>query len=66
MDSVNIAPSLSLVVTDSIVNVTCLDFSNGSIYITVSGGSGVYSYLWSDGNTNQNSLGLLQDHIFSL
>ncbi len=40
-------PSITL---DSIKNVTCNGFANGSIYISASGGNGTLSYAWSAGS----------------
>jgi gliding motility-associated-like protein len=35
-------------------NATCYGFNNGSITVTVSGGTSPYSYAWSNGATSQN------------
>jgi gliding motility-associated-like protein len=35
-------------------NVTCSGNSNGNIALSVSGGTGPYTYLWSSGDTTQN------------
>ena len=42
-----------IVVTESITNSNCT-FSNGQISTTVTGGSGVYTYLWSNGQTTSS------------
>ncbi|MCB0398000.1 MAG: SprB repeat-containing protein, partial [Flavobacteriales bacterium] len=49
-------PALNLSTT--VVNVTCYDGANGSIDLTVSGGTTPYSYLWSNGNTAQDNVNL--------
>lgn len=43
-----------VMVVDSIKNVKCFNNSNGAIYISVTGGSGNKTYLWSNGSTQQN------------
>lgn len=47
-----------VVVIDSVRNIACNGGSNGRIFISVSGGSLPYSYLWSDGGTSQDRFGL--------
>ena len=43
-----------VIISDSITNTSC-GSADGSIYVSVSGGSGIYqSYIWSDGNSNEN------------
>ena len=39
-------------------NVGCFGGSDGSIDLSVSGGSGTYTYLWSDGSTSEDLTGL--------
>ncbi len=39
-------------------NVSCFGGSNGSITVTANGGSTPYTYLWSDGSTNNPATGL--------
>lgn len=34
--------------------VTCYGYADGSVYITVSGGTPLYSYVWTNGATTQN------------
>ncbi|HRZ41468.1 MAG TPA: hypothetical protein P5228_02055 [Bacteroidales bacterium] len=48
----------AIVITPSITPVTCFGFNNGIINLSVSGGTGGYSYLWNDGNAAQNRTGL--------
>lgn len=38
----------------NVTNETCAGFADGSISISVSGGSAPYSYLWSNGSVTQN------------
>lgn len=47
-----------LVVTGTVQNVTSVGASDGSITISVGGGSGDYSFLWSNGATTQNLTGI--------
>jgi trimeric autotransporter adhesin len=48
----------SLGVTSTIANETCNGLSDGSISITVSGGSGAYTYSWGNGATSSSITGL--------
>ncbi len=47
-------PGAPVITTDSVVNISCNGASDGAIYITVSGGSGSYSYSWSNGATTED------------
>ncbi|MEJ6981516.1 Ig-like domain-containing protein [Pedobacter sp. P351] len=47
-------PSAPLLATATQQNVTCYNGTNGSITLTVSGGTSPYSYLWNDGATSAN------------
>jgi len=42
------------------MNVTCYSCCNGMIEISVTGGSGMYTYQWGDGPTTQDRYGLCQ------
>ena len=48
---------INIVVT-SVQNTGCANSNNGSINITVTGGTGAYTYLWSNNSTNQNLTGV--------
>lgn len=51
--------SLNNILVNSMVeNETCLDYSDGNIETSISGGSGSFSYLWNNGTTTQNISGL--------
>jgi hypothetical protein len=45
--------------TASVTSVSCFGSNDGSIDITVSGGTSPYSYFWSNGATTQNVVSLL-------
>lgn len=51
-------PDAIAVVLDSIVNADCFNGTNGGIFITVSGGTGAYTYLWSNDSTSGDLTGL--------
>lgn len=44
----------SITVSETISNVDCRGENSGSISLSVSGGTGAYSYLWNDGITSRN------------
>ena len=44
----------SMVTIDSIIDVSCNGFNNGSININVSGGNSPYQFNWSNGASTQN------------
>lgn len=46
------------IVNSNIVNASCSGISNGSISITVNGGTPPYSFNWSEGSTTQNIFSL--------
>jgi hypothetical protein len=48
----------ALLITPTITPVSCFGLNNGQISLAVSGGTSPYTYLWSDGNGNQNRTGL--------
>ncbi|MCX6257465.1 MAG: SprB repeat-containing protein, partial [Bacteroidia bacterium] len=51
-------PFAALSATATRVNVTCNGLSNGSVILSVSGGTSSYFYLWSDGSTTQNLINI--------
>jgi gliding motility-associated-like protein len=48
----------SFTIIESITEPMCKNDCNGSIDISIAGGSGGYTYLWSDGSTSQDVSGL--------
>jgi len=48
-----VAPE-AIVISESIVHPSCSGFTNGSIDVTITGGSGVYTVVWSNGSTAQD------------
>lgn len=56
--SATINAPVALIVTEQIFNVTCFGLSDGSIDLTVSGGTAPYSYLWNDADVNEDRSGL--------
>ncbi len=51
--TVNDPPPL-VISLDSVHGVSCAGYSDGAVWISVSGGTPGYSYLWSNGSTQQN------------
>jgi hypothetical protein len=49
---------LAITITDFIQNVSCFGGSTGTIDLTVSGGQTPYSYLWNDGDLNEDRAAL--------
>ncbi len=49
-----INPATPIVVTPTITNILNPGTNTGSINLTVSGGTGTYTFLWSNGTTSQN------------
>lgn len=41
---------------DTVVNVNCPNDSTGMIAVTITGGTGAYTYLWSNGDTNEDPM----------
>ncbi|MCP4437985.1 MAG: T9SS type B sorting domain-containing protein, partial [Aureispira sp.] len=51
-------PTLLVVTFDSLTHVSCNGAADGAVYVTVTGGTTNYSYLWSNGQTTQDATGL--------
>ncbi len=56
--SVTVTSPAYLSVAHVKTNATCFGAANGTIAITGNGGTPGYSYLWSDGSTNEDRIGL--------
>ena len=52
------APSSSLTASASATGLSCSGVNNGTVTLTVSGGTSPYSYSWSNGAVTQNLTGL--------
>ncbi|MFN8285647.1 MAG: gliding motility-associated C-terminal domain-containing protein [Chitinophagales bacterium] len=53
-DSVIIQEPSPLILSTLVTNITCFNANNGSIDLTVQGGTSNYSYAWSSGPTTQD------------
>jgi len=51
-------PTAISVSVDSTNDVLCSGSSSGALYISVSGGTGPYTYSWSNGSTDEDPMGL--------
>ncbi|PSR04384.1 MAG: hypothetical protein BRD50_03770 [Bacteroidetes bacterium SW_11_45_7] len=56
--SVTIQQPDTLVVTDSVVNVSCAGANDGDIHLSVNGGTNPYDYNWDNNDTTQSITGL--------
>ncbi|TNF50251.1 MAG: T9SS type B sorting domain-containing protein, partial [Bacteroidetes bacterium] len=52
--SITLVEPTTLVLSDVSTNPSCYQFSNGDIDVTVSGGSPVYTYVWSTGASTED------------
>ncbi|MCB0478576.1 MAG: gliding motility-associated C-terminal domain-containing protein [Crocinitomicaceae bacterium] len=52
--SVSVVEPDSMILGVSVTNVTCFEGTDGAIDVTLTGGTGVYSYNWSNGSTTQD------------
>jgi hypothetical protein len=55
---VAITQAPALLLNETHVNVLCPGEANGSIDLSVSGGTGPYTYAWSNGATSEDLTGL--------
>ncbi len=53
-DSVIIAEPSPLILSTVVTSITCYNFNNGTIDLSVVGGTPAYNYLWSNGDTTQD------------
>lgn len=53
--------AVTLTVTADITDNTCADSTNGALDIAVTGGSGAYTYVWSNSETTEDLTGLAGD-----
>ncbi|HMG89630.1 MAG TPA: hypothetical protein VK589_06210 [Chryseolinea sp.] len=56
--SESISSSPPIVISETITNPYCSGAASGAIELNVSGGSGGYTFLWSNGQTQQNIINL--------
>ncbi len=56
--STTITQFASLSITGSVTNVSCYGGSDAQVQITTAGGTGTYSYLWSNTSTAEDQTGL--------
>lgn len=53
-DTVEVSEPAPLQMTGTITNATCISCSNGEVDIQVSGGTGAYLFLWSNGDQSED------------
>ncbi|HWB62616.1 MAG TPA: SprB repeat-containing protein, partial [Chitinophagales bacterium] len=53
-DTIDVVQPTQIIISGVVTNVSCSGFSNGGVVLTVTGGAGSYTYLWSNGQTTQN------------
>lgn len=51
-------PQVLTITLDSIQDVSCNGFNDGAVFVTVAGGTTVYTYNWSNGGTTEDITGL--------
>ncbi len=52
-------PSCCIVSIDSLANVSCIGTSDGHVAVSSTGGTGAYTYLWSNGSTSSTNSNLV-------
>ncbi len=65
-DTITLANNSALTAIDSVENLDCYGAANGSITLTVSGGSGTYVYTWSPPVGTTNALTDLSGGVYDL
>jgi hypothetical protein len=58
VQNIEITQPNTISINADITNSDCLNANNGQISLTVNGGTPGYTFLWNDGNSNQNRTGL--------
>jgi len=53
------APGVLMVATAVLANVSCNGFSDGSATVAISGGTGPFAFIWSNGETTATATGLV-------
>lgn len=56
--SITIIQPLQIILSPAVTNVTCYGGGDGEIDLTVNGGTGTYTYLWTGGMTTEDLTGL--------
>jgi len=51
-------PTILAITLDSIVDVSCNGFGDGGVFVTTTGGTTNYNFLWDNGATTENNTGL--------
>ena len=55
---VTVSQPVAISTTSSVTDVTCFNTATGAIQLNVTGGTGMYTFLWNDGSSTQNLAGL--------
>lgn len=64
--TINVAqPSSAVVASLSVINVSCFGANNGTINLTVTGGTAPYTYTWNN-NSNQSSLNAVGAGVYTV